>query len=159
MHERYFLWISSFNSYVSVSLAVFGLCLLSGCGNSNLASVTGQITLDGKPVPKAFVKFLPKGTTGAPSFGKSDANGYYSMMFSDRESGAWIGENVVNISTADGGLAPGMGTPETIPVTYNTKSTLVETVKFGKNKIDFKLSSDAGKVVQVADPDAVPGKK
>ncbi|MEQ1829087.1 MAG: carboxypeptidase regulatory-like domain-containing protein [Pirellula sp.] len=135
------------------------ICCVGGCGNANLASVTGQVTLDDKPVPNAFVKFFPTGMTGAPSFGKTDANGNYKMMFSDSEAGAWVGENAVQISTGDVGLAPGMGTPETIPVAYNTKSTLVETVKSGSNKFDFKLKSDAGKVMQIADPDAAPSRK
>jgi hypothetical protein len=130
-----------------------------GCGNPNLASVTGKVTLDGKPVANAFIKFYPTTTTGAPSFGKTDASGTYRMMFSDTEAGAWVGENSVQISTGDVGLAPGMGTPETIPVAYNTKSTLVEKVKAGSNTINFELKGDAGKVIQIVDPDAAPQKK
>ncbi len=139
---------------------LIGLASLVGCGgNNDLASVTGQVTLDGKPVPEAFVKFIPKGSSGAPSFGKTDASGNYVMMFSDTEKGAWIGENSVTINTGHSGLAPGMGVPETIPAKYNSQTTLVETVKSGSNTFDFKLDSKAGKVVQPLDPDAVPGKK
>ena len=142
-------------------MATLLLLLVAGCGgNDNLASVTGHITLDGKPVPNAFIKFIPKGATGAPSFGKTDSSGNYRMMFSDTEAGAWLGENAVTISTGDVGLAPGMGSAESIPAVYNTKSTLVETVKQGSNKIDFKLSSSEGKVVQPVDPDAAkPGRR
>lgn len=139
---------------------LFGLCILLGCGSDNdLAEVTGKVTMDGKPVSNAFGKFLPKGATGAPSFGKTDAEGNYRMMFSDTESGAWIGENAVTISTGDVGLAPGMGTAETIPAIYNTKTTLVETVESGRNNFNFELESNAGKVMQLLDPDAAPGKK
>jgi hypothetical protein len=148
-----------FKRCVRFSFLTMMLCFLCGCGNSNLASVTGQVTLDGKAVPKAFIKFLPTGSTGAPSFGKTDEAGNYRMMFSDTESGAWIGENRVIINTGDVGLAPGMGTAETIPSNYNVNSTLVETVKGGSNKIDFKLTSDAGKVIQSVDPDAAPVRK
>ncbi len=144
-----------------VGITLVGLsCSLPGCGSSNdLASVTGQVTLDGKPLPNAFVKFIPNGTVGAPSFGKTDASGNYVMMFSDTEKGAWIGENTITISTGDTGLAPGMGTAETVPANYNTKSTLVETVKAGRNTLDFKLESSSGKVVQPFDPDAMSTKK
>lgn len=135
------------------------LVLIPGCGNPNLASVTGKVTMDGKPVPNAFVKFFPTTTTGAPSFGKTDSDGNFTMMFSDRESGAWVGENSVQISTGDVGLAPGMGTPETIPAIYNEKTTLKQTVKAGSNQFNFELKSDAGKVQQISDPDAAPSKK
>jgi hypothetical protein len=139
---------------------LLGLCSLLGCGgNSDLAAVTGKVTLDGKPVPNAFVKFLPKSAAGAPSFGKTDADGNYRMMFSDTEEGAWVGENSVTISTADTGLAPGMGTAEKIPAIYNTNTNLVQTVERGRNTFNFELESNAGKVVQPIDPDALPGKK
>ena len=137
-----------------IAILVLLVPIMVGCGNANLASVSGQVTLDGKPVPDAFIKFIPKGTTGAPSFAKTDSSGNYCMMFSDSEAGAWVGDNVVEISTGGGGLAPGMGAPETIPSNYNSKSTLKETVKSGRNTFDFKLNSDAAKVVQPVDPDA-----
>jgi hypothetical protein len=130
-----------------------------GCGDPNLGSVSGTVTLDGKPVPNAAVKFFPTGTTGAPSFGKTDSNGNFTMWFSESKSGAWIGQNRVQITTGDVGVAPGMGTKETIPIAYNEQSTLVETVKPGKNKIDLKLSSDASKVVQQIDLDSLPSRK
>ncbi len=150
--------IPGYTSLVCATL--MGLISFAGCGgNADLAAVTGQVTLDGKPVPNAFVKFVPKGATGAPSFGKTDQSGNYRMMFSDTAAGAWLGENAVSISTADTGLAPGMGTPELLPSKYNTATTLVETVKSGSNTFDFKLESSGGKIVQPVDPDAAPKKK
>jgi len=162
MMERLLMCIAYFDRVLRVAptCVMLALCIVPGCGgNGDLADVTGKVTLDGKPVPNAFVKFLPKGDSGAPSFGKTDAEGNYRMMFSDTEAGAWIGENAVTISTGDVGLAPGMGTAETIPAIYNSNSKLVQTVERGRNTFNFELESSAGKVLQPVDPDALPGKK
>src|SRR5206468_3386524 len=37
-----------------------GLLLLLGCGDSNLASVSGTVTYEGQPVEKGFISFLPE---------------------------------------------------------------------------------------------------
>ncbi len=56
----------------------------SGCeGNPNLFHASGKVTLDGKPVEKAFVTFIPMGG-GSTSYGKTDADGHYEMKFTDR---------------------------------------------------------------------------
>lgn len=36
------------------------LLLLAGCGSSNLVSVTGEVTVDGKPLTSGVVTFHPK---------------------------------------------------------------------------------------------------
>ncbi len=58
------------------------LCLLAGCGTSGplIYNVHGQVTFQGKPVPKGFIKFLPdpgKGNSG-PGGGAEIVNGSYS---------------------------------------------------------------------------------
>src|SRR6476660_4467777 len=74
-----------------------------GCGSrSDLASVRGKVTLDGQPLPGAFIVFAPT-TKGTSSRGKTDSVGSYEMMFTDQEKGAWIGENLVRINTGDVG--------------------------------------------------------
>src|SRR5256885_2803991 len=90
---------------------IAALCLgaLIGCGSrGDLASVRGKVTLDGQPLPDAFVVFAPtkKGTT---SYGRTDAGGNYEMMFTDYQKGAWLGENSVRISTGDLGSGGGPG--------------------------------------------------
>lgn len=121
---------------------VAAVLVLSGCGgNQNLAVVTGRVTLNGQPLPKAFVTFVPQDGKGAPAFGKTDADGRYQMMFSDTQTGAWVGKNLVRISTADA-ISPEKTIPEQVPVIYNTKSDLIRTVEQGKNQFDFDLKSD-----------------
>lgn len=50
---------------------------LLGCG-SNTNSVTGTVTLDGKPVSDATIQFVPDGA-GRDATGQTDKNGYFSM--------------------------------------------------------------------------------
>jgi hypothetical protein len=123
-------------------LAVF---LLAGCGSrGELGRVSGTITLDGQPLPNAFVVFAPTGP-GTSSRGRTDAGGHYEMMFTDREKGAWIGENLVRINTGDVGPGGGAGPKERVPMVYNQNTTLKVEVKRGDNTFNFDLKS-AGKI-------------
>jgi hypothetical protein len=112
-----------------------------GCGgSSDLASVRGKVMLDGQPLPDAFIVFAPT-AQGTSSRGKTDTSGEYEMMFTDREKGAWIGENLVRIYTGDVN-----GPKERVPAVYNESTTLKVEVKRGANAFDFALESKAGKV-------------
>jgi hypothetical protein len=125
--------------------------LTVGCGSSGpeLATVSGTVKLDGAPLPHAFVTFTP--ASGRPSFGGTDENGYYQLVYTDDKKGALAGEHTVKVSTlrrAD----PESGTkaePERIPAKYNSKSELKKTVEPGSNTIDIEVTSE-GKVVQPA---------
>jgi hypothetical protein len=125
-------------------LAVFIAAL--GCGSrSDLATVTGQVTLDGQPLANAFVVFAPT-AQGTSSRGKTDETGHYEMMFSDREKGAWIGENLVRIHTGDVGGGDTAGPKERVPAVYNKDTTLKVEVKPKSNVFDFDLKSTAGRI-------------
>lgn len=67
------------------------LVMLSGCGGESTsvptASVSGKVTLDGKPLEGAVVSFGRPGFVGT---GKTRADGSYSLA-----TGAAIGENKV----------------------------------------------------------------
>jgi hypothetical protein len=120
--------------------------LLVGCSNrAELASVRGKVTLNGQPLADAFVVFSPT-AHGTTSYGKTDAGGNYEMMFTDHEKGAWIGENLVRISTGDLGRGGGAGPKERVPVVYNQETTLTAIVKVGSNAFNFDLQSSAGRV-------------
>ena len=121
--------------------------VLASCGRPDLAEVRGKITLDGQPLVSAFVVFAPT-HGGTTSYGRTDDAGEYRMTFTDRESGAWIGENSVRISTGDLGSGGKPGPRERVPVVYNKQTTLKADVKPGSNTFDFDLKSSAGKIVQ-----------
>ncbi len=109
--------------------------------------------MDGKPLPRAFVVFIPTG--GRPAAAETDANGKYVLEFSAGRKGAIPGKNRIEINTArqsegnaDGSVTPGV--KESVPAKYNRNSTLEFDVVEGKTNIaDFKLES-GGKVIQEA---------
>ena len=129
--------------------------LLAGCsGRSDLGQVSGKVTLDGEPLADARIEFSPT-LQGSISNGRTDENGEYSLMFSRSVAGASLGENLVRISTHDVGFDPSKGEfsiPERVPAKYNRNSQLKVVVESGKNRHDFDLSSDEGRVIQPPTP-------
>lgn len=128
------------------------LLALSGCGSDGpqLAEVSGTVTVDGKPVPNAVLTFVP--TVGTTSYGKTDAQGKYKLMFTDSKSGAMLGTHNVEIEVkryskdevnemkAAGIDASSDFVP--IPKKYNQPGALTAEVKKGSNVVDFKMTSD-----------------
>jgi len=114
----------------------------AGCGNSvELGQVAGTITLDGQPLAKAKIEFQPQ-EIGSPSYGRTDENGHYELMFAVDTPGAMLGKHVVRISTfrqEPGSGGPPVTIPERVPPKYNEKSELIREVKPGRNTFDFRL--------------------
>lgn len=114
-------------------------CGLMGCSGSayDVLPVTGEVTLNGKPVPEARVAFLP--SEGRPAIGKTDQDGRYQLSYTFDVKGTPPGEYRVQISTAveqdDGSL-----TKELVPAKYNTQSELTAEVTPEKNVFDFNLT-------------------
>ena len=129
-------------------VAVVLLMAIAGCAkNENLSEVTGLVTLDGKPLVDAMIVFSPT-VAGTTSYGRTDSEGKYRMQFRDDEYGAWVGENVVRITTFDLGTGDHSGKKEQVPSIYNSKSATKVTVAAGTNTHNFELKSDAGRIVQ-----------
>jgi hypothetical protein len=92
---------------------------LAGCGRPPLGTVSGVVTLDGKPLPDVEVRFLPdpeQGTRGANASCYTDTQGRY-VLRTERHGrdGALVGiHRVVFVDIAalpsPGGL-PGMEDP------------------------------------------------
>ena len=61
-----------------------------------LGSVSGTVTLGGKPLADAIVEFRPK--EGRPSSGKTNETGAYTLQYTSDYSGAKIGEHSVVVS-------------------------------------------------------------
>jgi hypothetical protein len=123
----------------------------AGCGGSdNLASVHGTVTLDGEPLAGAKVEFEFRGeevirgkSTGSASYGKTDAQGRYTLAYTPDKEGAPIGEHTVRITTREMKLdANGKEVliPERLPPQYHVDSKLAREVKPGSNTIDFDLT-------------------
>lgn len=158
MHLRLFGLLTTF---------LFGF-LLVGCGEGpigaegiNLGDVSGVVTLDGEPVKFALVTFTPT-EGGRSSSAETDADGKYTLFYSNSLDGAEVGEHAVSIMPQEGGepdfpddfdpdtasqaeidkfYAESAGTP--IPDKYSGNPPLLTaTVEGGANTFDFALTSE-----------------
>jgi hypothetical protein len=131
-----------------------------GCSGrpKNVArQVKGKITLAGQPLSNAVVTFTPTGG-GSPSFGTTDANGEYTLYWSQvrgrKIEGAQIGEHYVRISTlveADPSADPPIAAvPEKVPLKYRQEGGFpTKTVKKGANTaVDIALEAGPVEVPQ-----------
>lgn len=148
------------------------LSLTAGCGGGgpSLATVSGQVKVDGKPYPNAYVMFQPKGTPGNPNPGRgsmaiTDNEGRFSLGYENGRQGAVVGVHVVRISSVqpaddpsrfkdtektgspDGEDPTGANVargfkPEPIPASWNTDSTKeFEVPPGGTTTADFNIDS------------------
>ncbi len=120
------------------------LCLLTvGCGSGDgLATVKGEVTLNGQPLEGATVEFQPTEAGGSPSSGRTGADGRYELMYTFNTPGAMPGEHVVSISTAETYFddeGNELERAERVPLRYNAQTELKRIVKPGKNTINFEL--------------------
>lgn len=112
---------------------------LVGCGEGvknipKLGNVTGVVKLDGAPLPKAQVQFIP--AASRPSTAITDAEGKYLLDFNGTLKGAAIGAHQVRITSSTDAAVK-----EKLPPIYHAQTQLKADVKEGDNKIDFDLKS------------------
>jgi hypothetical protein len=118
-----------------------------------LAVVSGTVTLDGKPLKAAIVKFIPRFEgpeaykRGSSSFGFTDADGKYALTYANEDGkpimGAVIGPHQVQIQLND------LGGGQLIPSIYSTsQSELKADVKKGMGPVDFSLKSEPAESVE-----------
>ena len=128
------------------------ICIaLTGCGHKPklppMAEVSGLVTLDGKPLPRGTVQFVPDtagGTSGPPATGNMDSTGHYELRTAGVE-GAVVGRHLVAAESREEVPSDGISwSPTLIPETYNNPNTsgLKFEVKSGEdNVIDLELTS------------------
>ena len=140
--ERDRSWILCWTAMVALALP-----LATGCGGGgpDLSSVEGTVTLDGQPLANATVNFEPvEGGTARSSYdGQTDASGHYVLHATASQKGAELGDYTVHITLPK--LAsddPNAKTSIKLPPKYNTQTELRATVKDGKNKFDWPLTSN-----------------
>jgi hypothetical protein len=90
-------WDNPRHLHASIGLSL--LIALSGCGGSadlpEIARVTGTVTRNGKPVPNLMVNFMPE--AGRPSWGKTDENGHYEMVYDEDNKGVKVGRGKIYV--------------------------------------------------------------
>jgi len=136
---------------------------LLGCGGAPPAAglpttvpVGGVVTLDSKPLPRASVKFIPRGATkGVECYGITDEMGKYELMQLRGGTGAPPGEYMVVVNAfakPDGtpvSMGPGdpppanVGAVESLPPRYSsyTASKLMAQVPATGGQFPFDLKS------------------
>jgi len=130
---------------LSSLMLVFAATFAAGCQGGDHEGVTGIVTLDNQPLPKAQVVFTPT-EGGRPASATTDASGKYDLVYTRDKKGAPAGEYLVRIRT--GGTKEGedgrdVKIPEKVPDKYNRRSELTVVVKEGEaNTFDFDLESE-----------------
>jgi hypothetical protein len=85
----------------SVAWFVLALTVLAGCGReSPPAMVEGTLRLDGQPLERCLVTFLPEGdqdAQGQHSKGLTDEQGYYRLRYDDQREVAAVGPHRVTV--------------------------------------------------------------
>lgn len=105
-----------------------------------------MVTLDGKPLGRAAVAFVPY-ERGNGAYATTDAEGRYTLRYMAHHEGAVIGRNRVEIRTggegrdADGNFVE---TAERLPARYHATSELLVEVVACDNTMDFPLVSEPG---------------
>ena len=129
-----------------------GLVLIAGgCGQGPklppMAEVSGLVTLDGKPLPRGMVQFVPdaaKGNQGPPASGGIGSDGRFRLLTGGL-SGAIVGWHLVSVQARkEVDLNQVSWAPSLIPEKYNdpAKSGLAFEVKAGaSNDCPLNLSS------------------
>jgi len=108
-----------------------------------LGQVSGVVSLDGQPLPRASLAFVPY-ERGNASYGFTDDAGRYTLEYGVKQPGAVVGRHRVEIRTCgegrdrDGNFVE---TAERLPAKYHLKSELTATVGPESNQIDFQLGS------------------
>jgi hypothetical protein len=137
----------------------------SGCGGGgdlpDLGYVEGTVTMDGKPLANVVLTFQPD--QARPAYGRTNADGWYELVYTEGNPGATIGMHSVRISSADAdggeeenyeddkeggnyedGDGDGKSRGEKIPQKYTQGGELTADVKAGDNVFDFALTSEDG---------------
>jgi hypothetical protein len=134
--------------------------VLTGHGNfPPLGQVSGKVTMGGQPLANASIRFAPKdpiygeGQNGkhlaaSVSFGFTDDNGYYSLLYVTDVKGAYVGQHKVTIEAKDGSGR------ERVRSDFNSRTTLLREVKPGSQTMDFDVLSTDSTAPATATPPA-----
>lgn len=125
------------------AVAAFAICCaFIGCSAGSkdapaYQTVHGRVTLDGAPLAKARVTFIPN--NGPASGAVTDEDGKYDLLNRDGGKGAVAGTHKVEVSTDLNGEHTKQA--EKVPAKYNEQTTLSTTVDKGDNERNFELTS------------------
>ena len=144
---------------------MLAFAISSGCeskpkadyGALGLVSVSGRVTLDGRPLAKAVITF-DDAQDGTFSYGQTDSGGNYKLRLDSDMMGVKPGKKIVRISTtrkilglnsseaggesnSEGGAAKSETAKELVPDKYYKKSELTADVSTSNKSFNFELNS------------------
>jgi hypothetical protein len=122
----------------------------AGCSqDTRVGSVNGIVRLDGQPLSKGTVRFVP--ASGRAASGKIQSDGTFTLGTFGESDGALIGAHQVAIIAYEteplhrtsAGPPPPVKTTPLVPKRYMSVSTsrLTADVKPGQNQFEFDLTS------------------
>jgi len=127
------------------------LCVCTG-GCSDLASVSGKVAIDDKPLvggrdQRVTVMFVPESGSGATAAGLVDADGQYTLSTGTKQGikpgNYLVGITVVEMIRSKGETAPPAGRRLSAPIYADpNRSGFRAEVQSGGNSFDFNLRSD-----------------
>ncbi|MDR1494383.1 MAG: carboxypeptidase-like regulatory domain-containing protein [Planctomycetaceae bacterium] len=121
-----------------------------GCNNDRLLSISGNVTLDGKPLPEGIIMFLPSGTEGN-SASTTITNGKYSVRVSPGKmvirilaERPYTEEEIKKLRANpmynnDPMFQPEKMKKQYLPQKYNEKSLLNEEIHGNNKSLNFNL--------------------
>ena len=125
------------------------LSLAGGCGGqTNVAPVSGTVTLGGNPLAGAVVTFQPMSESTDPgkavggSVGRTNSAGRYTLRLIEPDSpGAAVCTHRVTITTAtaDPGDDTKLASGERVPIDWRNGSQTFDVPAGGTNKADFAI--------------------
>ncbi|TWU28678.1 hypothetical protein [Bythopirellula polymerisocia] len=124
--------------YRPPTLIFLGIGILVGCGDGGVekGQVTGQITLDGKPVAGLFVTFHPQARSGElnaltrQAMGETDSEGKYNLSTKSPGDGAAVGKHRVVLVPIQ----------QDVPMPGKLSPNFEAEVRPGVNVIDLELT-------------------
>ena len=137
-----------------LAFTAVAFAMVAGCNRSpyELAPVSGVVTLDGRPLAAARVRFEPRASgdsmdAGPGSMGVTDSEGRYKLTTMKGNDGAVVGTHIVRIGTRRTRLDPDnldrlqVLADETVPMKYNTNTQLtVDVPSGGTSEANFDLN-------------------
>jgi hypothetical protein len=142
-----------FSSTTSSLLLLGGLSVAAamGCGKPaglDKVVVSGQVTLDGQPIPNGEIRFIPTAGTVGPVSGGPIKDGAYTAK---GKGGVPLGTHQVEIRAyrantksqgqAGAGSGEGGAAEQYLDKRYNAQTTLTATIAADTETQDFQLTS------------------
>jgi hypothetical protein len=130
-------------SSLLLALSVFGVLGCGGKSGAETVTVTGEVTMDGTPIPTGDIIFRADNGKGRGYAGKI-TDGKYELKSATGKLRVEIRASRSKAGAKPKALASGeegMALEQYIPAKYNDKSTLTADVTASEKKFDFPLKS------------------